>query len=146
MKKLLLLLLLLSYIVDSPASETKKAIVSIICTLNSDIFSKSLSKIIETIKTKELVKIINDGISVFHDLKKEFEKCSKKEEKMNAHDDDEDDDVKLGYPRAVLNLYTIIGKNAIDWYDKGGLALLKSNCYKYYGQNKWFCTFIRKQS
>ena len=144
--KILLLLLLLLYIVSSPASETKKTIDSIICTLNSDIFSKSLSKIIETIKTKELVKIINDGISVFHDLKKEFEKCSKKEEKLNARNDDEDDDVKLGYPRVVLNLYTIIGKNATDWYDRGGLKLLKENCYQVYGQKTWFCTFIRKQS
>ena len=148
-----LLLLLFSYIICSPLIESPKkidSIDSIICTLKSDIFFKSISKIIEVIKTKDLLNIINTGNSLFNDLKEEFEKCPKKSEKMEKNnlnnDNEDDDDVKLGYPRAVFNLYTIIGERAFTWYDQGGLKLLKDNCYKYYGQNIWFCNFIRKQS
>ena len=146
MKKLLLLLLL-SFILcekKSSFSEPSSIIDSFICVLKSDTFFNELTKLIETIKTKDLLKIINTGYLLFKDLKEEFNRCSKTIDKVDNEDDY--DDINLGYPRAVLTLYTIIGENAFNWYDQGGLKLLKDNCYKYYGQTQWFCTYIRKKN
>ena len=148
MKKLLLLLLLSFILCEKIGSFSKPSSIidSFICVLKSDTFFNEITKLIETIKTKDLLKIINTGYLLFQDLKEEFNRCSKTIDKVDNEDNEDDyDDINLGYPRVVLTLYTIIGENAFNWYDQGGLKLLKSNCYKYYGQTQWFCTYIRKQ-
>ena len=59
-----------------------------------------------------------------------------------SNEDDEYDDVKLGYPKYVYVLYTQIGEDAFKWYDEGGLAHLKEMCHRKYGQTTWFCVYL----
>ena len=147
MKKLLIVLLF-SFILcqkNKPSNFFQSTFDSIKCVLHSNILINSFSKIIEAIKTKDLSQIFNTGYSIFLELKKEYIKCDNAKLKEVKHDDenDEDDDIKLGYPRAVLLLYTIIGERAFIWYDEGGYPLLRSNCFYYYGRLEWYCQYIR---
>ena len=112
------------------------------CLLKSNIIYTSFPKIIESFKTKDFIKIINTFYSIFNDIKNEFLKCKEKSIQNNTANEN-DDDIKLGYPRVVLILYTLIGEQAFNWYEEGDLKLLKSNCFKYYGQRTWYCNFIQ---
>ena len=147
MKKLLLVLLF-SFILcqkETPNTFFSSTFNSIKCVLKSDILMNSFSKILTEYNTNGLTNIFTVFYSVFLDLKNEFIKCSEQLNKVNETDENEDDmDIKLGYPRAVLVLYTILGQDAFDWYDQGGYELLQSNCFKYKGQKEWYCNFIRK--
>ena len=148
MKKILLLLLISIIICQKTTSTTilPSFFNSIQCLLKSNIIFNSFPKIIESFKTKDFIKICNTFYSIFNDLKNEFIKCKENSTQINnvnKKDDDDDMDIKLGYPRVVLILYTLIGEEAFDWYDEGDLKLLKTNCFKYYGQRTWYCNFIK---
>ena len=147
MKKILLLLLISIIICQKTTSTTNlpSFFNSIQCLLKSNIVFISFPKIIESFKTKDFITIFNTFYSIFNDLKNEFIKCKEKStqiDNVNKKDDD-DMDIKLGYPRVVLILYTLIGERAFNWYDEGDLKLLKTNCFLYYGQRTWFCNFIK---
>ena len=147
MKKLLLILLL-SFIIckkDSSPSFFESTIDSIQCLLKSGKLFDSFSKIYESVKTKDIMKIFTVCYSVFMDLKEELNKCSEEKNKIQKFDEDEnDDDIILGYPRCVLLLYTFIGEDAFKWYDEGGYKLLSTNCFQRKGR-QWYCYFIREQ-
>ena len=145
--KIILTLILFTYIISSPASDSSKIIDSIICVLKSDIIFKSIGKLKEAIKTKDVLHIINTSISIYKDIVEKYKQCSEKEDDTKKIKYEEDEtELKLGYPRVVYVLYTIIGENAYTWYDQGGLKLLKDNCYLKYGRTQWYCTFIRNPS
>ena len=122
---------------------------SIKCVLKTDFIMNSFFKILAEINTKDFSKILNVLYSIFLDFKDKFIKCSEQSNKVKAvkaiDENGDDMDIKLGYPRAVLLLYTIIGEQAFEWFEKGGYPLLKSNCQYFYGQNEWYCKFIRDQ-
>ena len=145
MKKLLFLILL-SYIVCQ--KEISKPIFSstfdsIKCLLRKNILYDSYTQIIEAFKTKNLIKIISTGFSIFQNIKKEYIQCSIKASEKNTSIEDSNDDIKLGYPRAVLVLAAIIGEEAFQWYDNGGYYNLRSKCVQKYGQTVWFCNYFR---
>ena len=147
MKKLLIILLL-SFIIckkDSSPSFFESTIDSIQCLLKSGKLFDSFSKIYESVKTKDIMKIFTVCYSVFMDLKKELNKCSEEKNKIQKFDEDEnDDDIILGYPRCVLILSTFIGDDAFRWYEEGGYSLLSKNCFQQKGR-QWYCYFIREQ-
>ncbi len=146
MKKLLIVLLL-SFILcqkNKPTNFFQSTFDSIKCVYHSNTFINSFPKIIEVIKTKDLSQIVTTIYSTFLDLKKEYIKCNEKQNEVKSEDEnDEDDDIKLGYPKAVLLLYTIFGDRAFEWFDEGGYPLLRSKCYGELGYNSWLCAYIR---
>ena len=112
------------------------------CLFNFNILYDSFSKIFESIKSKDLSKIISTGFKVFQNLKEEYIKCTEKEQKKA---EEEEDDIQLGYPRAIYVLASIIGDEAFDWYDiNGTYKTLREECVKKYGQTAWFCNYFRK--
>ena len=145
MKKLLIILLL-SFIIcqkTSSPSFLESAMDSLQCLVKSGKLFESFSKIFEAVKTKDIMKIFTTCYSVFMDLKEELIKCSEEKNKIKKIDEeDNDDNIVLGYPRCVLTLYAIIGENAFIWYEEGGYKLLSDNCFKFYGR-QWYCYYIR---
>ena len=141
MKKILILLLLSSIICQSsnPIQEIKDIIG---CISKSNLLDISLEKIKEAINSKDPSDISKLLISLITKLKDEIIQCKEKQLRKLSNEDDEYDDVKLGYPKYVYVLYTQIGKDAFTWYDKGGITLLKEQCHKYYGQKTWFCVYL----
>ena len=141
MKKILILLLLSSIICQSsnPIQEIKDIIG---CISKSNLLDISLEKIKEALNSKNPSDISKLFISLITKLKDEIIQCKEKQLRKLSNEDDEYDDVKLGYPKYVYVLYTQIGKDAFTWYDKGGLTLLKEQCHKYYGQKTWFCVYL----
>ena len=143
MKKYLLLFLLSISLCYTSSNRTLPSAFDFMqCLLKSNITLNSLSKIFENIKTKGFSNMLNTFYSIFNDIKNEFLKCKEKSTQNNTANEN-DDDIKLGYPRVVLILYTLIGEQAFNWYEEGDLKLLKSNCFKYYGQRTWYCNFIQ---
>ena len=149
MKKILIILLF-SFILCGNSQSTSfftTALDSIQCLLKSNKLIDSFFKIIEVIKTKDLLQILNTCYTIYLDLKEELNKCNEKPIKNKKVEEiDEDIDIKLGYPSAVYLLYTKFGEDAFKWFDKGGYKLLKENCYKSEGQNSWICNYIRKEN
>ena len=141
MKKILILLLLSSIICQSsnPIQEIKDIIG---CISKSNLFEVSLEKIKEALNSKDPSDISKLLISLITKLKDEIIQCKEKQLRKLSNEDDEYDDVKLGYPKYVYVLYTQIGKDAFTWFDKGGITLLKEQCHKYYGQKTWFCVYL----
>ena len=141
MKKILILLLLSSIICQSsnPIQEIKDIIG---CISKSNLLDISLEKIKEAINSKDPSDISKLLISLITKLKDEIIQCKEKQLRKLSNEDDEYDDVKLGYPKYVYVLYTQIGKDAFTWFDKGGITLLKEQCHKYYGQKTWFCVYL----
>ena len=141
MKKILILLLLSSIICQSsnPIQEIKDIIG---CISKSNLLDISLEKIKEALNSKDPSDISKLLISLITKLKDEIIQCKEKQLRKLSNEDDEYDDVKLGYPKYVYVLYTQIGKDAFTWYDKGGITLLKEQCHKYYGQKTWFCVYL----
>ena len=141
MKKILILLLLSSIICQSsnPIQEIKDIIGWISKSYLLDI---SLEKIKEALNSKDPSDISKLLISLITKLKDEIIQCKEKKLRKLSNEDDEYDDVKLGYPKYVYVLYTQIGKDAFTWFDKGGITLLKEQCHKYYGQKTWFCVYL----
>ena len=147
MKKLLLVFLFAFMLCQKSASNTlfSSTFESFKCILKSDVLMNSIYKILKEVNTKNFSNIFNTLYSIFLDLKNEFIKCSEQLHKVNEVEKYDDDmDIKLGYPRAVLVLYTIIGQDAFDWYDEGGYKTLQDNCFTFKGQTQWYCNFIRK--
>ena len=145
MKKLLILILL-SYIAcqkEISSSFFSSTFNSIKCLLKTNIIYDSYSQIIEAIKTKDLMKIINTGFSIFQNIKREIINCSINSSEKDTSIEDNNDDIQLGYPRAVLVLAAIIGEEAFQWYDDGGYYNLRSKCVQKYGQTIWFCNYFR---
>ncbi len=141
MKKILILLLLSSIICQSsnPIQEIKDIIG---CISKSNLLDISLEKIKEALNSKDPSDISKLLISLITKLKDEIIQCKEKQLRKLSNEDDEYDDVKLGYPKYVYVLYTQIGKDAFTWFDKGGITLLKEQCHKYYGQKTWFCVYL----
>ncbi len=141
MKKILILLLLSSIICQSsnPIQEIKDIIG---CISKSNLLDVSLEKIKEALNSKDPSDISKILISLITKLKDEIIQCKEKQLRKLSNEDDEYDDVKLGYPKYVYVLYTQIGKDAFTWFDKGGITLLKEQCHKYYGQKTWFCVYL----
>ena len=141
MKKILILLLLSSIICQSsnPIQEIKDIIG---CISKSNLLDISLEKIKEALNSKNPSDISKLFISLITKLKDEIIQCKEKKLRKLSNEDDEYDDVKLGYPKYVYVLYTQIGKDAFTWFDKGGITLLKEQCHKYYGQKTWFCVYL----
>ena len=141
MKKILILLLLSSIICQSsnPIQEIKDIIG---CISKSNLLDISLEKIKEALNSKDPSDISKLLISLITKLKDEIIQCKEKKLRKLSNEDDEYDDVKLGYPKYVYVLYTQIGKDAFTWFDKGGITLLKEQCHKYYGQKTWFCVYL----
>ena len=147
MKKLLIFFLVSIIICQktSTSIDLPSVLDSIKCLLKSNTFYNSFLKVIESFKTKDFLNIFNTLYSVFFDLKNEFIKCREKSTQIqinNFNENDDDDNINLGYPRVVLILYTQIGEVAFQWYEEGGLPLLKRNCLRDYGQRIWYCNFI----
>lgn len=140
MKKILLLLLF-SSIICLDSSPLNKILEIIKCLANSNIFNESLKEIIEAFNSNDPNIIIKTGITLFYEFKKEISKCNNKLRRLN--NDDNDEDIKLGYPKEVYVLFTQIGNRAFEWYDSGGLAALRDNCFTYYAQ-AWFCQYLNK--
>ncbi len=141
MKKILILLLLSSIICQSsnPIQEIKDIIE---CISKSNLLDISLEKIKEALNSKDPSDISKLLISLITKLKDEIIQCKEKKLRKLSNEDDEYDDVKLGYPKYVYVLYTQIGKDAFTWYDKGGITLLKEQCHLHYGQKTWFCVYL----
>ena len=141
MKKILILLLLSSIICQSsnPIQEIKDIIG---CISKSNLLDISLEKIKEALNSMDPSDISKLLISLITKLKDEIIQCKEKQLRKLSNEDDEYDDVKLGYPKYVYVLYTQIGKDAFTWFDKGGITLLKEQCHKYYGQKTWFCVYL----
>ena len=141
MKKILILLLLSSIICQrsNPIQEIKDIIG---CISKSNLLDISLEKIKEALNSKDPSDISKLLISLITKLKDEIIQCKEKQLRKLSNEDDEYDDVKLGYPKYVYVLYTQIGKDAFTWFDKGGITLLKEQCHKYYGQKTWFCVYL----
>ena len=141
MKKILILLLLSSIICQSsnPIQEINDIIG---CISKSNLLDISLEKIKEALNSKDPSDISKLLISLITKLKDEIIQCKEKQLRKLSNEDDEYDDVKLGYPKYVYVLYTQIGKDAFTWFDKGGITLLKEQCHKYYGQKTWFCVYL----
>ena len=141
MKKILILLLLSSIICQSsnPIQEIKDIIG---CISKSNLLDISLEKIKEALNSKDPSDISKLLISLITKLKDEIIQCKEKKLRKLSNEDDEYDDVKLGYPKYVYVLYTQIGKDAFTWFDQGGITLLKEQCHKYYGQKTWFCVYL----
>ena len=141
MKKILILLLLSSIICQSsnPIQEIKDIIG---CISKSNLLDISLEKIKAALNSKDPSDISKLLISLITKLKDEIIQCKEKKLRKLSNEDDEYDDVKLGYPKYVYVLYTQIGKDAFTWFDKGGITLLKEQCHKYYGQKTWFCVYL----
>ena len=136
------MLLLLSSIIcqsSNPIQEIKDIIG---CISKSNLLDISLEKIKEALNSKDPSDISKLLISLITKLKDEIIQCKEKQLRKLSNEDDEYDDVKLGYPKYVYVLYTQIGKDAFTWYDKGGITLLKEQCHKYYGQKTWFCVYL----
>ena len=146
MKKLLILVLLSFTICEK--STFPSIIASIFesnkCLFNFNILYDSFNKIVESIKTKDLLKIISTGFSVFQNIKEEYTKCIENQKKKVA---EEEDDIQLGYPRPIYVLAAIIGEEAFQWYDDGknDYAYLRQKCVSKYGQTAWFCNYFRKR-
>ena len=146
MKKFLLIFLFSLILCQKSATNTlfSSTFDSIKCVLKSDVLKNSVTKILKEINTNGFSNILNALYSIFLELKTEFIKCNEQLNKENEVDENDDDlDIKLGYPRAVLILYTIIGQRAFDWYDQGGYKLLRDNCFVQFGRDEWYCRFIR---
>ena len=145
MKRLLIILLL--SLVSCQKTDINSIFETFQCILKSKILQPSYDKIVEAFKSKDLFKIISTCYSVFLELKEDIIKCRGEQKKIITNNENEnDDDIRLGYPRPVLVLYAIIKDKAVfDWYEKGGLKRMKEECYKLYGQGTWYCEFIRKQ-
>ena len=136
------MLLLLSSIIcqsSNPIQEIKDIIG---CISKSNLLDISLEKIKEALNSKDPSDISKLLISLITKLKDEIIQCKEKQLRKLSNEDDEYDDVKLGYPKYVYVLYTQIGKDAFTWFDKGGITLLKEQCHKYYGQKTWFCVYL----
>ena len=141
MKKILLLLLLSSIICE------KTNIIGEIqhmfkCLSNSKFFIEDLNQIIEALKSKDMDKIIKIGLSLFNKFIEEIRQCNNNLRKLN--EEIEDEDIKLGYPKEVYVLYSLIGKRAFEWYDIDGLKSLRDNCFSHFGQSEWFCQYLNK--
>ena len=141
MKKILILLLISSIICQSsnPIQEIKDIIG---CISKSNLLDISLEKIKEALNSKDPSDISKLLISLITKLKDEIIQCKEKQLRKLSNEDDEYDDVKLGYPKYVYVLYTQIGKDAFTWYDKGGITFLKEQCHLHYGQKTWFCVYL----
>ena len=134
--KIYLFLLLLTLITCKTETKPKiSKIGELLNIFNSDEFFSLLTNVIDAIKAKDFNKILNSIYSFYQNIKKLIQQ---KNETKNQNEDE----VVLQYPRVVLTLYTIIKEEAFDWYEKGGLELLKKNCFTYYGQTTWFCKLI----
>ena len=148
MKKILIILLF-SFILSQNAQSTSffsTALDSFQCLLKSNKLVDSFLQIVEVLKTKDLLQIINTCFKIYLDLKEELNKCNEESNKIKKLEEiDEDEDLKLGYPSAVLLLYTKFGEEAFQWFDQGGFPLLKEKCYQREGQNAWICNYIRKE-
>ena len=147
MKKLLILVLLSFTICEK--TNLPSIISSIFesnkCLFNFNILYDSFNKIVESIKTKDLLKIISTGFSVFQNLKEEYSKCIEKQKKK-AEEEEEEDDIQLGYPRPIYVLATIIGEEVFEWFDdgEGKYSYVRQKCVSKYGQTAWFCNYFRK--
>ena len=148
MKKILIILLF-SFILcqNSPSTSFfSTALDSIQCLLKSNKLFDSFFKIVEVVKTNDFLQIFNTCYAIYLDLKEELNKCNEGPNIKKLEEIDEDDDIKLGYPSAVLLLYTRFGEEAFQWFDQGGFPLLKEKCYQREGQNAWICNYIRKET
>ena len=146
MKKLLILVLLSFTICEKSIfpSIISSILESNKCLFNFNILYDSFNKIVESIKTKDLLKIISTGFSVFQNIKEEFSKCKEKQKKKA---EEEEDDIQLGYPRPIYVLATIIGDEAFEWYDESenNYSKFRQRCVSKYGQTAWFCNYFRKK-
>ena len=61
---------------------------------------------------------------------------------MSDEENDENENIKLGYPKYVYVLYTQIGDKAFEWFDQGGITNLKELCHREKGQKAWFCLYL----
>ena len=107
MKKILILLLLSSIICQSsnPIQEIKDIIG---CISKSNLLDISLEKIKEAINSKDPSDISKLLISLITKLKDEIIQCKEKQLRKLSNEDDEYDDVKLGYPKYVYVLYKYV--------------------------------------
>ena len=114
------------------------------CILKSDLIKIAFEKIKEVFKSKDISEIINTGIYLFNEFKKEISQCSKKSLRKLSNEIKAIEDVSLGYPNAVYVVSTIIGDDAFKWFEEGGIEYLRSQCHKYHGWNAWFCQYLQK--
>ena len=143
MKKVFILFLIFSSIIceHNKLREEIKDIIK--CVLNSGLIKNSIEKIKNIINSKDISIMIKSGISLYKEIKNEIIKCANKDMKeLNKENDEDMDDIKLGYPKSVYVLYTQIGENAFIWYEHGGMSYLKEQCHLYYGQTTWFCVYL----
>ena len=140
MKKILILLLLSTIICqNSPIQEIKDIIE---CISKSNLLEKALKEIKEALNSKDFSNIIKTLMSLLNEFKDEIIQCKEKNFRKLSNEDDEYDNVQLGYPKYVYVLYTQIGQNAFTWFDQGGKDYLKRQCHKYHGQKTWYCVYL----
>ena len=140
MKKLLIIFLLSTVICYN---NSKEDIIDIIkCILKSDFIKTAFEKIKEAFKSKNISEIINAGIYIFNEFKKEIFKCSKSGLRKLSNRVRAIEDVKLEYPKAVYVVYTFLGEDAFDWFDQGGMQYLKDKCHQKAGRIAWFCQYL----
>ena len=143
MKNFFILILILSSIICEHNNSSLEVKDIIKCVLNSDLIGCTFEKIKSIINSKDISIMIKSGISLFNEIKNEIVKCANRNIKELNNENEEDmDDIKLGYPKSVYVLYTQIGENAFIWYEKGGISYLKEQCHLYYGQTTWFCVYL----
>ena len=140
MKKLLIIFLLSTVICYN---NSKEDIIDIIkCILKSDFIQTAFEKIKEAFKSKNISEIINTGIYIFNEFKKEIFKCSTNGLRKLSNRVRAIEDVTLEYPRAVYVVYTQLGEDAFKWFDQGGMKYLKDQCHLRAGQTAWFCQYL----
>ena len=140
MKTLLILFLISTIICYNNSIEDITDIIK--CILKSDLIKTAFEKIKEAFKSKDISEIINTGIYLFNEFKKEISKCSKKDLRKLSNEINAIEDVTLGYPRAVYVVATQIGEDAFTWFEQGGMQFLKEQCHKYHGRITWFCQYL----
>ena len=143
MKKLIIFLILSSIICQN-FNPIQKITDIIECVSKSNLLETAIEKIKEALNSKDLTNLINVGITLFKQFKDEITQCVKKDLRKLSSEEEEDDrdDIKLGYPKYVYVLYTQIGEKAFQWYDLGGISLLKELCHRYHGQKTWYCVYL----
>ena len=140
MKKLLILFLISTIICYNNSIEDITDIIK--CILKSDLIKTAFEKIKEAFKSKDISEIINTGIYLFNEFKKEIFQCSKKALRKLSNEINAIEDVTLGYPRAVYVVATQIGEDAFTWFEQGGMKFLKDQCHTYHGSTTWFCQYL----
>ena len=141
--KQIIIILLLSSIICQNLNIKQEIKDTIKCLSKSIIFEIGLEKIKEAFNSENLSNIINIVISLFNQLKDDIVQCAKKNlQQLSNEVNDENDNIKLGYPKYVYVLYSQIGKDAFDWFDQGGITYLKEMCHRRHGQQAWFCVYL----